>query len=467
MHKIFLSALFFICFFACSAKEPASVKKNIESSLSAAAKDTSICPAPTAFQDVDRMMKSPGYWVSKLPDPDKVILNAKEVEAVNARTNGKSIYLTDIQHFPSKIYRKNASSVYTRLVSIFSKYYDGSSDKPVGREYFSKMDKNIDYEAFGSTVNVRFAMTVSYAELRALPSYEPLFSSLDTLDLDRMQVTQLDLASPVAVLYETKDKQWFYVASEIASGWIHNDTIAFCGQPVIKDYKKWDRHAVIISPKADIYTNEEMTDFFDYVNMGTALPIAAIKGDIAEIRIPRTKKDKTLGFQKAYVSISDISVGYMKYTQRNVIQQAFKHMNSPYGWGGMNGEQDCSSFIRQIFACFGIKLPRNSTGQIQSAGVFAGKFEKGEAEYIRMQRILQNGVPGITLLYFPGHIMLYVGSEGVNPYIIHSIWGYGEETENESKTYLINRVAITSMNVGEASKKGSLLQRVSMMKILK
>ena len=142
-------------------------------------------------------------------------------------------------------------------------------------------------------------------------------------------------------------------------------------------------------------------------------------------------------------------------------------MNSPYGWGGMNGEQDCSSFIRQIFACFGIKLPRNSTGQIQSAGVFAGKFEKGEAEYIRMQRILQNGIPGITLLYFPGHIMLYVGSEGANPYIIHSIWGYGEETENESKTYLINRVAITSMNVGEASKKGSLLQRVSMMKILK
>ena len=126
MHKIFLSALFFICFFACSAKEPASVKKNIESGLSAAAKDTSICPAPTAFQDVDRMMKSPGYWVSKLPDPDKVILNTKKVEAINARTNGKSIYLTDIQHFPSKIYRKNASSVYTKLVSIFSKYYDSS-----------------------------------------------------------------------------------------------------------------------------------------------------------------------------------------------------------------------------------------------------------------------------------------------------------------------------------------------------
>jgi hypothetical protein len=413
------------------------------------------------------MMKSPGYWISKLPDPDKAILTAKEIDAINADTLGKSNFLTDIQYFPQIYYRKSAASNHSRMINIFSKYYDRTSEKPVGKEHFAEIEKNINYDAFNSTVNVRFAMTVRYAELRAIPSYEPFFSSLDTLDLDRSQITQLDLASPVAVLYSTLDGEWFYAVAEIAEGWLHKDTIAFCRQYVIKDYKTWDRHAVIVSPKADIYLNENSTEFFDYVSMGTALPIAGIKGELAEIRIPKMKKDGTLGFQKAYANLSDISVGYMKYTQRNVIQQAFKHLNSPYGWGGMNGEQDCSSFLRQIFACFGIKLPRNSTGQIQSAGIFAGSFEKGEPEHLRAQRIIKNGVPGITLIYFPGHIMLYAGSEGAVPYIIHSIWGYGEETESESKTYLINRVAITSMNIGEASKKGSLLQRATLMKTLK
>lgn len=467
MKRAVLSAIFFmsLCLFACSAKN--HYNNNTEDSAPAALKDITICPAPTAFQDVNRTMKSPGYWISKLASPDKVILNAKEIEAINANTMGKSMFLTDIQYFPQKYYRKSAASSHRRMINIFSKYYDGISENPVGREHFEEMEKNINYNAFDATVNVKFAMTVSYAELRALPSFEPFFSSLDTLDLDRSQITQLDLASPVAVLYATEDKEWFYAVSEIAEGWLYKDTIAFCQQHVIKDYKRWDRHAVIISPKADIYKDEDMTEFFDYVSMGTVLPIAGIKEGVAEIRIPRTKKDKMLGFQKAYISLSDISVGYMKYTQRNVIQQAFKHLNSPYGWGGMNGEQDCSSFLRQIFACFGIKLPRNSTGQIQSAGIFAGSFEKGEPEHLRAQRIIKNGVPGITLIYFPGHIMLYVGSEGPNPYIIHSIWGYGEETEKESKTYLINRVAITSMNIGEASKKGSLLQRTTLMKILK
>jgi hypothetical protein len=430
-------------------------------------KEIMICPAPTAFQDVGRMMKSPGYWISRLQNPDKVMLNTREIEAVNANTVGQSIYITDVQYFPEIYYRKNAAGIYTRSVDMFARYYDGHSKKRVGREHFFDMDKNIDYDLFNSTVTVSFAMTVKYAELRYLPSYEPLYSSLDTLDLDRMQVTQLDLASPVAILYATLDKEWYYAVSEIAEGWLNRDTIAFCRQDVIKDYKRWDRFAVIISPKADIYKNENMTEFFDYISMGTALPIAAIKGEIAEIRIPIAKQDGVLGFKKAYINLSDISVGYMKYNQRNVIQQAFKHLNSPYGWGGMNGEQDCSSFIRQIFACFGIKLPRNSAGQIQSAGIFAGEFEESEQEYLRSQKIIKNGIPGMTLLYFPGHIMLYVGSENGSPYIIHSIWGYGEETEKESKTYLINRVAITSMNIGEASKKGSLLQRVTLMKNIK
>jgi hypothetical protein len=467
MKKTVFFVLFAASLFSCSAKDPSQSKKNLNNGMSSSAKDITICPAPTAFQDVNRMMKSPGYWISKLQNPDKVILNSKEIQAINANTSGKSMYLTDVQYFQPKYYRKNAAASHIKMVNIFSKYYNGYSEQPVGRAYLEEIDKNINYAAFASTVNVRFAMTVNYAELRALPSYDPLFSSLDTLELDRMQITQLDLASPVAVLYAALDGEWFYAVSEIAEGWLHRDTIAFCRQEVIKDYKKWDRFAVIISPKADIYKNENMTEFFDYVSMGTALPIAGIKGDLAEIRIPKMKPDRTLGFQKAYISLSDISVGYMKYTQRNILQQAFKHLNSPYGWGGMNGEQDCSSFLRQIYACFGIKFPRNSTGQINSAGIFAGSFEKGEPDYLRSQRIVKNGTPGITLLYFPGHIMLYVGSEGVNPYIIHSIWGYGEETEKESKTYLINRVAITSMNIGEASKKGSLLQRVTLMKAVK
>ncbi|MDR2192460.1 MAG: SH3 domain-containing protein [Endomicrobium sp.] len=432
----------------------------------AAGKNITVSPAPTAFQDVDRIMKSPGYWISKLKTPDKVILNEKEIEALNSKTVGKSAFIADLRYFPSKYYRKSASAIHKKHLNMFSKYFDGYSGVPVGIDFFENMEKNIDYGQFDKTIDVKFAMTVKYAELRVFPTTEKLFSSLDTLDLDRMQITQLDIASPIAVIYSTKDKQWHYVISEIAEGWLSKDSFAFCKQDVIKDYKRWDKLIVTISPNSDIYKDAEMTDFFDYVKMGAALPLGNVEGDTVEIRIPIAKTDNTLGFSKAYMRLADVSIGYMKYTQRNVLNQAFKHLNSPYGWGGMNGEQDCSSFIRQIFACFGIVMPRNSTGQSQ-VGIFAGSFETGEPEYVRAQRIIKNAEPAIALIYFPGHIMLYAGHEAQKPYIIHSIWGYGEDTEKESKTYLINRVAITSMNLGDASDKGSLLNRAVLVKNIK
>jgi hypothetical protein len=108
-------------------------------------------------------------------------------------------------------------------------------------------------------------------------------------------------------------------------------------------------------------------------------------------------------------------------------------------------------------------MPRNSTGQIQ-VGAFAQKFEPSDPESFRAQSIIKNAEPAIAIMYFPGHIMLYVGHEAQKPYIIHSIWGYGQDTEKESKTYLINRVAITSMNLGEDSEKGSLLKRTVLIK---
>ena len=453
-NAVFLCLLFLITFLSsCSSRRSFDIALK-----DASGRNIIISPAPTAFQDVDRIMKSPGYWISKLKNPDKTILSRKEIENFNSQTVGKNIFLTDLRYFPSKYYRKSAAELHKRQLNTFSRYFNAYAKAPVGSAFFADMEKNINYELFASTVDVKFAMTVKYAELRALPTKEKLFSSLDTLDLDRMQITQLDMASPLAVIYSTKDKEWHYVISEIAEGWVTKDSFAYCKQDTIRDYKRWDKIAVTISANSDIYKNQEMTDFFDYVKMGTALPLGDIKNDIVEIRIPVAKPDNSLGFRKAYMNLSDVSIGYMKYTQKNVLIQAFKHLNSPYGWGGMNGEQDCSSFIRQIFACFGIVMPRNSTGQSQ-VGVFAGGFESGEPEYIRAQRIIKNADPAIAVLYFPGHIMLYVGHDRQKPYIIHSIWGYGEDTEKESKKYVINRVAITSMDLGEASDKGSLLQR--------
>ena len=69
--------------------------------------------------------------------------------------------------------------------------------------------------------------------------------------------------------------------------------------------------------------------------------------------------------------------------------------------------------------------------------------------------------PAISLLYLPGHIMLYIGTENNTPYIIHAIWGTEHFiSKKESVVSFINKVVVSNLSIGEGTSKGSLLQRI-------
>ncbi|MDR1695885.1 MAG: SH3 domain-containing protein [Endomicrobium sp.] len=459
-----LTASFFllIALASCSAKKPSEIVP-----LPVEKAKISIYPAATHFDGITREMRSAGYWISKIKNPDAEILGRKGINALNARTVKESIFIKDIRYFPAKYPARAEAAKIKKDIDLYARYYDGVAEERVGKEHLSQITDNIDFSVFEKTINVKFAMTVKYAELKGLPSDQPLYSSMDTLDLDRMQLTLLDLGTPMAVLCATKDNQWFYVISEIAEGWIRRDSFAFCRQYDIKKHKQWKNTGVCISASADIYADKDMKKFLESVKMGTNLQFYKIDGSRVEIRMPSANKSGWLEYKKAFADKSGISSGFLKYTGRNVLNQAFKNLNQPYGWGGMNGDADCSSFLKQVFACFGIILPRNSTGQSRTGKASANFDVVQDSDTAKAERIMKQGTPGISILYFPGHIMLYIGSDNNKPYIIHSVRGYTEDYDDVSEVYIINKVAVTSMDIGEASKKGSYLRRASLMRTIK
>jgi hypothetical protein len=185
--------------------------------------------------------------------------------------------------------------------------------------------------------------------------------------------------------------------------------------------------------------------------------------DAIEVDVPFAKEGRKLGFKKVFVKKTDVSLDFLPYTQHNVITQAFKYLDTLYGWGDDGGYPDCSSFIRQIFSCFGLVFPRNSYDQSQ-VGKININFDKRELNEQKIEKILEQAVPGITIMYFPGHIMLYLGYDKGCPYIIHSLHGYGGK---KNLIYILNRVTISGLLVGVNSKKGSLLERLTLMKVIR
>ena len=60
---------------------------------------TSRLPLPnTTFQ-----MKSPGYWISKIANPDRIILRAQEIEKFNENNFSRMWSLTNVLKIPDEI----------------------------------------------------------------------------------------------------------------------------------------------------------------------------------------------------------------------------------------------------------------------------------------------------------------------------------------------------------------------------
>jgi len=138
------------------------------------------------------------------------------------------------------------------------------------------------------------------------------------------------------------------------------------------------------------------------------------------VQLPVRQADGSLGFAPALIPRSaDVHEGYLAFTANNILTQAFKFLGERYGWGHDYNGRDCTGFISEVFRSFGLLMPRNS-GQ-QGNGNYGQNVRFGQdttaADKLRAIEQAQLG----DLLYFPGHVALYLGMVDKQPFVIHDV----------------------------------------------
>lgn len=156
-------------------------------------------------------------------------------------------------------------------------------------------------------------------------------------------------------------------------------------------------------------------------------------------------------------------------TRRSFLTDAFAYLGGAYGWGGYKGGRDCSRFLMDLFAGFGILLPRHSSDQAAAGEVI--EVPAGLDDAARTRMIDDAHRRGIVLLHFPNHIMLYLGrdADGV-PMALHSFAEYlvpceGRKPEmaaGELETlYTVDRVLVSDLELGRGSSRGAFIERIT------
>lgn len=420
------------------------------------------------FEDnISKDMKTAGYWISKISEPDKVILNKKEIVKLNKNIYNLHLGISNLQNYPDTITKNRLVKTFNRIFKLISKkgYLDENGNF-LFPDYYITLNNNVDIPQ-EDTINVRYAITTKYNDVRLMPTAQKIISNTNSKDIDRLQEESLDLGSPVIVLCQTKDKLWSYVVAKTEEGWIQTKNLAFTDK---KTFVKWistKKVVIVTNSKADIFIDKDKTKFLEYIRMGSKLPYKSKKGsDSICVKIPISDENGNLVIQKGYLNINDVNVGYLPYTQRNALTLAFNQLNSPYGWGGSNGEQDCSGYLGQIYNCFGILLPETSVQKIKCGIV--ENLNKKDNDYVKNISIIDKGMAGISFVYLSGHIMLYIGNENYKPYVVHCIWAVTSYTENNEKTVsYINKTIVSDLDIGSEVAGNSLIDRVSKFNIIK
>lgn len=395
--------------------------------------------------DVTSAMSKASYWSDKLGDPDRILADPQDVVSLNKSIWKTSKETRDMANWSQAEY--DACARVKLLISgakddadyfySLGARYDGEGNR-VGKDalYGPLIDlcKDPDVNLDGG-VQMRktlYAICTNRTSLQAYPTSQALGDDPKDPDFDYNYLTLVKVNEPVLLRTKSADGKYYAALTCCGSGWIPAKDVAIC-----QDRNEWldawhypaDQVLVVYDDK--IYTedsNSQPETANRKITMGSRLQLASeeeCQGRISNrtahnnhvVWMPVRKSDGTYEKKLALIGESKkVHEGCLPLTAENIMKVAMNQLGDTYGWGSMLQSEDCSGFCRDVYACFGLDLPRGcgrNNGVMKEYNL-SSYSDEDKAAFIKR-------LPIGTILNFPGHEMLYLGYEGDKIYVLSSV----------------------------------------------
>ncbi len=412
----------------------------------------------TYQSDVTAEMTKASYWAELCDEPDKVLIDAEGIEKANQRiVKTPETYMCDLLN-QEETY--NATTRKQNLAKAIDDDIKNSRLKAANGNYKEvfldgeKLNDN-DIEAFCEELKanilaanteeeatVKYGLCTKASELKMAPvSGFVGFSATDTDE--EFTDSRLNVNEPVIIEAVTGDGKFYWGKTTNCSGWIRSDCVAICDSK-----EEWKDMWTKTGEDILVVTSDSITlapSVYDETVSKIELSFATVLPLVPEDEMPGTVDDRGTWYnyvvyiptrdengkfvrKMALISMNNkVSIGYLPFTKRNVLEVAFSCLGNRYGWGGMYGLMDCSLYTRDIYKCFGFELARNTSWQ---RAMPVGNIDLEGMDDKEKREAIDSCEPG-TLLMFKGHITMYIGSVNGKQYVISDTGSMAETEEAE------------------------------------
>ncbi|WP_088330290.1 NlpC/P60 family protein [Lacimicrobium sp. SS2-24] len=439
----------------------------------------SLFATETDVPGVTASQLTPQYWVDKTHSADEMLLTPHAIEELNQRTFKLQSELTVLENLPGHYDKASLKAMIEEVSSVprYDRFY--ADGRQLTQQDYDKYLQNMDLGALKTVNPVQFALVTTRTTMRRFPSDDKAYNDEMDLDIDRFIETGVFPGDALAILHRSRDGNWFLARAYHYLAWIPAKDVALGKRDEVLSFRQSDNFVVITGAKVFTNYNPQFPQLSEkQLDMGVRLPLMDNQHVGHElygqnpytsyvVKLPYRDEKGQLSIRPALISKNqDVHIGYLPFTRENIIRQGFKFLGERYGWGHDYNARDCTGFVSEVYRTFGILMPRNSTQQ--------GKGEYGQnlrfnasSSTTEKHDAISNMEVG-DLVYIPGHVVMYLGEDNGQPYVIHDVHGMSYlDSNNNYYTGTLNGVSVTPLLPMRLSESSSYVDKIYTIKSIR
>ena len=198
------------------------------------------------------------YWVGKNKSGEAVFIPTADLDMLNLQIQQRSANtIVDLAKYPDKVYTQWIKNKITAPL-VIGKFQDAAVPKlfkngsPLTEFSYTKAKQNCGLEEVPAVNEVRYAVTVNRTNLKLLPEVDGWFTDKDDTHYDQLQATALDPCEPLAVIIDSKDKQFVLVDSRCYTGWVKTSELAFTDKQTWLKYVDPQNYLTVLASRKTI-----------------------------------------------------------------------------------------------------------------------------------------------------------------------------------------------------------------------